>query len=112
VAAPDFRGAFDSIFDAHRTYIIRKNFHAFVNSPLTPLAPCTASSTHTFIILAEQRSSSRTEADTQSMRRTRRTLRLRIRFDPVKCHDSLAPRRAELCCVPDVSANEHAFYLR
>ena len=55
--------------------------------------------THFRIILAEQRSSSRTEADTQSMRRTRRSLRLRIRFDPVDVprFARAAPRGAVLC---------------
>ena len=100
----------------HRTYIIRKIFHsvkvAVVNSPLT-LAYCTASSTLTFT------SSSPSSAVPLAQKQTRNRCVARgavfaCEYDSIlwMCHDSLAPRRAELCCVPDVGANKHAFYLR
>ena len=93
------------LFQSSTSYVHHSKDFSFRQGGRRQLAPHSRLlhrffNTHFHIILAEQRSSSRTESDTQSMRRTRRTLRLRIRFDPVKCHDSLAPRRAELCCVP------------
>jgi hypothetical protein len=118
LAAADGRAGLSTSFCfKHRTYIIRNNVHsvkvAVVNSPLTPLAYCTASSTHTFA------SSSPSSAVPLAQKQTRNRCVARgavfaCEYDSIlwMCHDSLAPRRAELCCVPDVGANEHAFYLR